>query len=77
MPVPLGGGGEGKCPVCQERFESVWDQKLDMPVWKDAIEVKGLGVAHYSCWEEAYGKRGVSARGTPEASVLGKRKIRD
>lgn len=80
VPVPIGAdAGGSKCPVCQERFETRWDKERDLPVWRDAVEVRGMGVVHWSCWEEAYGKRARvgSARGTPEGSVLGKRKARE
>ena len=74
VPVPVG-AADARCPVCQERFESRWHQKLDTPVWIDAVDVKGLGVVHFSCWQEAYGKKTASQTGTPEPSVLGKRKF--
>lgn len=73
VPIPMDAmaANSYRCPICQDPFETKWDRQLDMPVWTDAIEIKGSGVMHWSCWQESYGR---SARNTPDP-VLGKRKF--
>lgn len=73
VPIPMDAmaAKSYRCPICQDPFETKWDRQLDMPVWTDAIEIKGSGVKHWSCWQESYGR---SAKNTPDP-VLGKRKF--
>lgn len=75
------------CPICQEKFESMWSEELQDFIWRDAMNV-GSRVYHATCFHEATKDRenlatpvvggGVSgnarARTTTPDSVLGKRK---
>ena len=67
------------CPICQEKFDTVWNDEAQDFVWMDAVKVGGR-VYHASCHSEV--KREEGARtpvgsggrtGTPD-SILGKRK---
>ncbi|KAG0647902.1 pcf11 [Hyphodiscus hymeniophilus] len=63
------------CPICQEQFKQQYlDDEQDF-VWMDAIKV-GEKIFHATCYEEAYGTKSQAGmkRGTPDPSVLGKRK---
>jgi pre-mRNA cleavage complex 2 protein Pcf11 len=65
------------CPICQEKFESVWSEELQDFIWRDAIKV-GNRVYHATCFHEATKDREnvstpVVRTATPD-SVLGKRK---
>ncbi len=76
------------CPICQEKFESVWSEELQDFIWRDALKV-GNRIYHASCFQEATKDReNVStpavggtgnnrARTTTPDSVLGKRKALD
>lgn len=62
------------CPICQEKFETTWNEESEMFVWRDAIQI-GSRVYHASCHSEVK-KDGGSTPGrtsTPD-SILGKRK---
>ena len=66
------------CPICQEKFETMWLDEAQEFVWMDAKEVGGR-IWHANCWAEARvdgGGKGVEKQiGKVEAdSVLGKRK---
>ncbi|KAI9754309.1 MAG: proteasome regulatory particle subunit [Chaenotheca gracillima] len=66
------------CPICQEKFETLWHDEAQEWVWMDAIKVGGR-VYHASCHAEAT-KDGVGTplRGvTPDPPVLGKRKAEE
>lgn len=39
------------CPICQEKFESVWSEELQDFIWRDAVKV-GARVYHASCFRE-------------------------
>lgn len=56
------------CPICQEKFEMKWLDDAQEFVWMDAKKV-GDRIYHGSCYAEA-----TKDRGTPEPTVLGKRK---
>ena len=62
------------CPICQEKFESVWSDEIQDFIWNDAIKV-GSRVYHASCHAEVMKDGGGTPvrEGTPD-SVLGKRK---
>jgi pre-mRNA cleavage complex 2 protein Pcf11 len=71
------------CPICQEKFESMWSEDLQDFIWRDAIKV-GNRIYHASCYQEAtrdrenvstpvVGGAGRARTATPD-SVLGKRK---
>jgi hypothetical protein len=62
------------CPICQEKFETVWHDEAQEWVWMDAVKIKGR-IYHASCHAEA-SKDGVSTpRLTPDPpALLGKRK---
>ncbi|GAB7352940.1 hypothetical protein MBLNU459_g3519t2 [Dothideomycetes sp. NU459] len=78
--APTGAAANASCPICQERFDTVWHDEAQEWVWMDAVKVGGRAF-HASCHHEVtkgavvlaggVGQRGRSA--TPE-SVLGKRK---
>lgn len=83
IPAPTGAAANMACPICQERFETVWHDEAQEWVWMDAARVGGRAF-HASCHQEVTkgaavatavlgggGDRGRSS--TPE-SVLGKRK---
>ncbi|KAI9647520.1 mRNA 3' end processing factor [Ciborinia camelliae] len=59
------------CPICQEKFEMKWLVDAQEFVWMDAKKV-GDRIYHGSCYAEA-----TKDRGTPEPTVLGKRKAED
>lgn len=40
------------CPICQEKFESMWSEELQDFIWRDALRV-GNRVYHASCYQEA------------------------
>ena len=71
------------CPICQEKFESLWSEELQDFIWRDALKV-GNRIYHASCFQEATKDReNVStpvvgannrAKTTTPDSVLGKRK---
>ncbi|KAI9894796.1 MAG: hypothetical protein M1814_000015 [Vezdaea aestivalis] len=65
------------CPICQEKFETVWLDEAQEWVWMDAVRVGGR-IFHASCHEEAAKDREATParNGTPE-SLLGKRKAVD
>ena len=65
------------CPICQEKFDTVWSDEAQDFVWMDAVKIGGR-VYHATCHSEV--KRdggstplGAGRVGTPD-SVLGKRK---
>jgi pre-mRNA cleavage complex 2 protein Pcf11 len=62
------------CPICQEKFVTVWLDEAQEWVWMDAVKVGGR-TYHASCHEEATKDRGPSpARNSTPDSLLGKRK---
>ena len=67
------------CPICQEKFDTVWNNEVQDFVWMDAVKVGGR-VYHASCHSEVRREEGARTpvgaggrTGTPD-SVLGKRK---
>lgn len=56
------------CPICQEKFEMKWLVDAQEFVWMDAKKLSDR-IYHGSCYAEA-----TKDRGTPEPTVLGKRK---
>ncbi|KZF20696.1 hypothetical protein L228DRAFT_249485 [Xylona heveae TC161] len=66
------------CPICQERFETVWHDGAQEWVWMDAVRVGGR-TYHASCFAEATkdGRGGTPARDATPEPVLGKRKAED
>ena len=62
------------CPICQEKFETSWNEEAQDFVWMDAIKI-GARVYHASCHDEIKKAGGNTPlrTATPE-SVLGKRK---
>lgn len=63
---------QAPCPICQERFDTVWSVEANDFVWMDALSVGGK-VYHATCFEEYSKGVGIEMPGTPD-SVLGKRK---
>lgn len=63
---------QAPCPICQERFETVWNIEANDFVWMDALNVGGK-IYHATCFEEYSRGMGIEMPGTPD-SVLGKRK---
>lgn len=51
------------CPVCKEKFETVWHGDAEEWVWMDAVNVGGR-IYHASCYSEVTKDRG-SMTGTP------------
>jgi len=62
------------CPICQERFDTIWNDETQDFVWMDAIRI-GSKVYHVTCHEDLKkeGRSTPGRTGTPD-SVLGKRK---
>ncbi|KAK3069345.1 hypothetical protein LTS18_000355, partial [Coniosporium uncinatum] len=83
VPVPEDVGLQNQiCPICQEKFETVWERETQQPVWMNAVKVGGR-TYHATCYAEVKGGLGsmtgggpmrTRASATPEPSVLGKRK---
>lgn len=84
IPAPTGAAAvqNAACPICQEKFETVWHEEAQEWVWMDATRVGGR-IYHASCHDEV-SKASIVPAGfvlgqdrarsqTPE-SVLGKRK---
>ncbi|KAH9878754.1 hypothetical protein IAQ61_002028 [Plenodomus lingam] len=63
---------QSPCPICQEKFDTVWSVEANDFVWMDALSVGGK-VYHATCFEEYSKGLGIEMPGTPD-SVLGKRK---
>lgn len=67
------------CPICREKFDTVWNHETQDFVWMDAIKVGGR-VYHASCHSEVRREEGgrtpvgVGGRTSTPDSVLGKRK---
>ncbi|KAI9803951.1 MAG: hypothetical protein M1833_000232 [Piccolia ochrophora] len=63
------------CPICQEKFETIWHDEAQEWVWMDAIRSGGR-IYHASCHAEASKDGGTTpARtATPDSLSLGKRK---
>lgn len=65
------------CPICQEKFETVWLDEAQEWVWMDAVHAGGR-VYHASCHEEATKDREVTpVRNVTPEPLLGKRKAVD
>ncbi|CAD6581086.1 MAG: hypothetical protein ASARMPREDX12_000347 [Alectoria sarmentosa] len=62
------------CPICQEKFDMVWNDEVQDFVWMDAMKI-GSRVYHASCHSEVKKEGGTTPlrMSTPD-SVLGKRK---
>lgn len=71
------------CPICQEKFETVWHDEAQEWVWMDAVKIGGR-IYHASCHAEASrdggsgnvnnGASSSSRNRTPDSALLGKRK---
>ncbi|KAI9684711.1 MAG: hypothetical protein M1829_000086 [Trizodia sp. TS-e1964] len=62
------------CPICQEKFETVWNDEAQQFVWIDAMKAGGK-IFHASCHAEAAKDRGnTPTRNYTPDPVLGKRK---
>ncbi|KAF1844690.1 uncharacterized protein K460DRAFT_286737 [Cucurbitaria berberidis CBS 394.84] len=66
---------QAPCPICQEKFDTVWSVEANDFVWMDALSVGGK-VYHATCFEEYSKGAGIAMPGTPD-SVLGKRRAED
>ena len=62
------------CPICQEKFSTVWSEEAQDFVWMDAMKI-GNRIYHGSCNSEVKREGGTTPlrTATPD-SVLGKRK---
>lgn len=67
IPAPTGAAAaqNAACPICQEKFETVWHEEAQEWVWMDATKV-GPRVYHASCHDEVS-----KASAGPAAFVLG------
>lgn len=63
------------CPICQEKFDTSWNDEVQDWVWMDAEKI-GSRVYHASCYAEFKKDKGdsPSRRDSTPDSVLGKRK---
>ena len=61
------------CPICQEKFETSWNDDTQDFVWRDAVKI-GNRIYHASCHEEMKKDGGNTPRTSTPDSVLGKRK---
>ena len=75
IPVPSDHNlANAPCPICQERFETSWNDEMQDFVWMDAIKI-GTKVYHASCHAEIKKDGGnTPLRTSTPDSVLGKRK---
>ncbi|KAL1306546.1 hypothetical protein AAFC00_005236 [Neodothiora populina] len=85
IPAPTGAAAvqNAACPICQEKFETVWHEEAQEWVWMDATRAGGR-IYHASCHDEvskaSAGPTGFvlgqdrARSATPEMSILGKRK---
>ncbi|QSL67148.1 hypothetical protein MERGE_001537 [Pneumocystis wakefieldiae] len=71
------------CPICKEKFISVWNEDVEEWVWKNSISIEGV-IYHASCLSEASAASQTFSResasetviknGGTSSTVLGKRK---
>lgn len=62
------------CPICQEKFDTVWNDEAQDFVWMDAMNI-GSRIYHASCHAEVKKEGGnTPLRTSTPDSVLGKRK---
>lgn len=62
------------CPICQEKFDMVWNDEVQDFVWMDAMKI-GTRIYHASCHSEVKKEGGTTpVRTSTPDSVLGKRK---
>jgi len=58
IPAPTEMGVNKECPICQDRFEQIFDADSQEWIWLDAVRPDPRGkVYHASCWEEVHGKK--------------------
>ncbi|GAB7345384.1 hypothetical protein MBLNU457_3728t1 [Dothideomycetes sp. NU457] len=58
IPAPVEMGVNKECPICQDRFEQIFDADSQEWVWLDATRPDPRGkVYHASCYEEVHGKK--------------------
>lgn len=58
IPAPVEMGVNKECPICQDRFEQIFDADSQEWVWLDATRPDPKGkVYHASCYEEVHGKK--------------------
>ena len=75
IPVPSDHAlANAPCPICQEKFETSWNEEAQDFVWMDAVKIGGR-VYHASCHAEIRKDGGNTPLriSTPD-SILGKRK---
>lgn len=72
VPVPTDISQQGAvCPVCQEKFDTKWHEEMQMPVWANAISVKGR-VYHKTCYDEVVHNALGGGGGGAMAGVMGR-----
>ncbi|MCJ1470574.1 hypothetical protein MMC07_009220 [Pseudocyphellaria aurata] len=75
IPVPDDSSlADTPCPICQEKFETSWNEDAQDFVWMDAVKI-GARVYHASCHSEVKKQGGnTPLRTVTPDSVLGKRR---
>jgi pre-mRNA cleavage complex 2 protein Pcf11 len=82
IPVPKEGSGVNTlCPICQDKFETAWNEELQTMMWINVVKAGGK-VYHKKCLDEVKGAAGMSGtrgstpvRNTPTPdSVAGKKR---
>lgn len=59
VPIP-DGAEEESCPICQEKFNSVWSEEAEEWVWQNAVEVQNC-IMHATCYADPHNKAAVEA----------------
>lgn len=70
IPAPTGAAAQqnAACPICQDKFETVWHDEAQEWVWMDAVKV-GSRVYHASCHREVSSATAAATAAAAAAAV--------